>query len=65
MTSSLMCLFYRWESSADRNLGEGSLVEAFVRQSGGLERLDVRQNELRYPESKFDNLRNGFPGECE
>lgn len=53
-----------WESSADRKVGEGgSLVEAFVRKSGGLEKLDSEVNELRYPESKYENLRNGFPGE--
>ena len=54
-----------WESSGDRPVGEGSLVEAFVRSSGGVERMDGAQNELRYPGSKYDNLRAGFPGEGE
>lgn len=54
-----------WESSGDRAVGEGSLVEAFVRRSGGVERLDGQENELRFPESKYENLRKGFPGEGE
>ena len=52
-----------WESSGDRGVGEGSLVEAFVTRSGGAERLEGAENELRFPESKYDNLRDGFPGE--
>lgn len=54
-----------WESSGDRGVGDGSLVEAFVQRSGGLERLESEENELRFPESKYDNLRKGFPGEGE
>jgi chitinase len=54
-----------WESSGDRAPGEGSLVEAFVKRSGGVESLDGEENELRFPESKYDNLRSGFPGEGE
>ncbi len=53
-----------WESSGDKKFGEGSLLEAFVKKSGGVERLDGTENELRYPESKYTNLRNGFPDEC-
>jgi chitinase len=41
-----------WESSGDRAVGEGSLVEAFVTRSGGVERL-------------YENVRKGFPGEGE
>jgi chitinase len=52
-----------WESSGDRGVGKGSLVEAFVQRSGGVNRLDGEQNELSFPESKYENLRNGFPGE--
>jgi chitinase len=52
-----------WESSADRKVGEGSLIEAFVDGVGGRERLDQASNCLEYPESKFENLRKGFPGE--
>ena len=54
-----------WESSGDQTVGEGSLVEAFVKRSGGVESLDGEENELRYPESKYENLRRGFSGEGE
>jgi chitinase len=54
-----------WESSGDRPVGEGSLVEAFVRRSGGVERLEREKNELSFPDSKYENLRNAFPGEGE
>ena len=54
-----------WESSGDGDVGGGkkSLVHTFVRASGGKDRLEARENCLDYPESKFENLRNGFPGE--
>ena len=52
-----------WESSGDRKIGQGSLVEAFVERGGERERLGGPENELRYPESKYENLRKGFPGE--
>jgi chitinase len=45
-----------WESSADRTGGEsliGGVVSCFSS-------LDQRRNCLEYPESKYDNLRNGF-----
>ena len=52
-----------WESSGDKAFGQGSLVEAFVAGIGGSGRLEGSQNCLDYPESKYDNLRKGFPGE--
>lgn len=52
-----------WESSGDRAFGQGSLIEAFVRACGGAAHLDDSENCLEYPESKYENLRKGFPGE--
>nr|AEO50762.1 chitinase [Paecilomyces sp. 'thermophila'] len=58
----------RWESSADRggktaNKADGSLIGTFVDGLGGVSALDQSPNNLDYPESKYDNLRAGFPGE--
>jgi chitinase len=52
-----------WESSGDRKIGEGSLIETFVNGAGGRESLDKGQNCLEYPDSKYENLGKGFPGE--
>ena len=52
-----------WESSADRKLGEGSLIETFVDGIGGTQVLDQTQNCMDYRESRYDNMRAGFPGE--
>ena len=55
-----------WEASGDRPAGgaggQGSLI---AEVSGALARngLDSSLNTLVYPESKYDNLRAGFPGE--
>ncbi|KAF2400039.1 chitinase [Trichodelitschia bisporula] len=54
-----------WESSGDRG-GEESLIGTAFK---GLEqcparRMDWSENCLEYPESKWENLRKGFPGEC-
>ncbi|MCJ1467270.1 hypothetical protein MMC07_005894 [Pseudocyphellaria aurata] len=48
-----------WESSADKQ-GDESLIGTVVRC---LQDLDRSHNTLSYPESKYDNLRNGFPDE--
>lgn len=48
-----------WESSADRT-GEESLVENVVKSLGA---ISCSKNCLDYPESKYDNLRNGFQGQ--
>ncbi|KYK57920.1 endochitinase precursor [Drechmeria coniospora] len=45
-----------WEASADRK-GNSSLVGASHRALG---RLDTSQNWLEYPDSKYDNIRNGM-----
>ncbi|MCJ1233820.1 hypothetical protein MMC14_001778 [Varicellaria rhodocarpa] len=50
-----------WESSGDKG-GEGSLI-ATVANGLGRRNMDGAHNTLEYPESKYDNLRKGFPGE--
>lgn len=37
------------------------VVEAMGGSSGG--KMEYRENWLNYPDSRFDNLRNGCPGE--
>ncbi|KAI0142668.1 family 18 glycosyl hydrolase [Xylariaceae sp. FL1272] len=48
-----------WESSADKKGGE-SLIGNVVEVLGGTGALEKKENCLRYPESKYDNLRGGF-----
>ncbi|KAJ5494128.1 hypothetical protein N7463_010215 [Penicillium fimorum] len=55
-----------WESSGDKggkeaNPAEGSLIGIFVDGVGGEGALDQSSNALEYPESKYDNLKAGFP----
>ncbi|KAL2222912.1 endochitinase [Thermoascus aurantiacus ATCC 26904] len=57
-----------WESSADRggktaNKADGSLIGTFIDGIGGTAALEKVSNALEFPESKYDNLRAGFPGE--
>ncbi|KAL1964063.1 hypothetical protein VTN77DRAFT_7481 [Rasamsonia byssochlamydoides] len=57
-----------WETSGDRggktaHRADGSLIGTFVDVLGGIEALEQSPNNLEYPESKYDNLRAGFPGE--
>lgn len=59
-----------WESSGDKTQDEAegkgaSLVETFIKAVGGRCVLEESRNCLHYPESKYDNLRKGFPGEGE
>ena len=53
-----------WESSGDKT-GDESLIHLVVEQLGGSggRHLDCSANALAFPDSKYDNLRNGFPGE--
>jgi len=48
-----------WEISMDKQ-GDESLVDATIETFGGLE---TGENRLDYPNSPYENLRNGFPGE--
>jgi len=48
-----------WESSADKP-GPDSLIGNVVHTLGGPAALLRRDNCLTYPETKYDNLRNGF-----
>lgn len=47
-----------WESSADKQFGSGSLLEAFLNTVGGEHRLKYQENCLDYPFSEYENLRN-------
>ncbi|KAI0401883.1 glycoside hydrolase superfamily [Xylaria palmicola] len=49
-----------WESSADKE-GEESLIANVVDVLGGPDGLDKTENCIEYPESKYENLRAGFP----
>lgn len=48
-----------WESSGDRKVGEGSLIEGVVSTLGGSSGLKTATNCLTYPESEWENLKNG------
>ncbi|CAG8908707.1 unnamed protein product [Penicillium egyptiacum] len=57
-----------WESSGDKggkeaDPAEGSLIGIFVDGVGGEGALDQSANALEYPESKYDNVKAGFPEE--
>ncbi|KAJ5095376.1 Endochitinase B [Penicillium alfredii] len=57
-----------WETSGDKggragNPSDGSLIGNFVEAVGGEGALDQTANAVNYPESKYDNLRAGFPGQ--
>jgi chitinase len=50
-----------WETSGDKTGDEGLIPTVFNALSA--RPMDQTPNELRYPESKYDNMRNGMPGE--
>lgn len=47
-----------WEAMGDKT-GTSSLVRTMAESMGGLDRS---QNQLDYPNSEFDNIKNGMPG---
>ena len=49
-----------WESSADKEGGE-SLIANVVDVLGGPGALDATPNCIDCPQTKYDNLRAGFP----
>ncbi|OAA65350.1 class 5 chitinase 1 [Niveomyces insectorum RCEF 264] len=49
-----------WESSADKN-DSASLIGTVVGGLGGPGNLQQRANCLTFPETKYENLKNGFP----
>lgn len=49
-----------WESSGDKS-GPDSLISTVVDTLGGSGSLQQLDNCLAYPETKYDNLRDGFP----
>lgn len=51
-----------WESSADKT-GDESIITNVVDCFGGPDGLQQCENCVEYPESKYDNLREGFPEE--
>ncbi|GAM87503.1 hypothetical protein ANO11243_055280 [Dothideomycetidae sp. 11243] len=57
-----------WESSGDRPATEeGGLINLVAQGLGGYggKYLDRSLNELHYPQSRYDNIRNGMAGEGE
>lgn len=50
-----------WESSADKQ-GHGSLIGNVMNALGGRGALYQQQNCITYPMTKYDNLREAFPG---
>ncbi|KAI0200438.1 glycoside hydrolase superfamily [Astrocystis sublimbata] len=50
-----------WESSADKEGEEESLIANVVDVLGGPDGLDKTDNCIEFPESKYENLRAGFP----
>ncbi len=50
-----------WESSADKPAPADSLIANVVDALGGPDALDKTPNCIEFPESKYDNLRAGFP----
>jgi chitinase len=55
-----------WDTSGDRPCSSGaSLIDITVKSLGGYggENMEVSDNCLDYPESRYSNLRKGMPNE--
>lgn len=55
-----------WDTSGDRPCSSGkSLIDITVDSLGGQEgrNIEVSENCLEYPESRYENLRAGMPNE--
>lgn len=55
-----------WETSGDHPAAQdNSLINITVQGLGGYEgkHMERQENVLEYPESKYDNLKGGMPGE--
>jgi len=53
-----------WELSGDRHISDPkSLIGTTVAKLGGCAALDREENTICYPDSKYDNMRAGFPNE--
>ena len=55
-----------WETSGDRSCSSGaSLIDVTAKSLGGQggESLELSRNCLEYPESRYQNLREGMPNE--
>lgn len=50
-----------WEASGDR-ADDGSLLKISFETLGGTTDQDKTENQLDYPNSKYDNIREGVPG---
>ncbi len=53
-----------WETSGDKAAEQGGLINTVTQGMGGFEgrHMEKIDNVLEYPQSKYDNLRNGMPG---
>jgi chitinase len=52
-----------WESSADKS-GSDSLISMVYQGLEKCGKIEYRENELHYPGSKYENLKNGFKDEA-
>jgi chitinase len=51
------------ESSADK-AGSESLIDTVHQGFQRSGRIEYRENEINYPDSKYENLKDGFKGEA-